>query len=150
MTPPSPISDQQWYELTQRLLPELTLPNFSPQSILFLLCEDLAHAADSAHEPPSNKDFLHRLYGIIRWTIHHTEDSQLQGWIADWFFDNLLDLPHAQKACLDYLNWDDVEIILASYTSEPLFDDEENFEKLCVEWKRRKETGETIPAVTEL
>ena len=142
------MSAQQWYEFTQSLLPELSLPNFSPQSILFLLCEDLAHTADSAHAPPENEDILLRIYANIRWTLHHTEDQQLKGWIADWFFDNLLDLPHSQKGCLDFLNWEDVEIMLASYTSEPLFDDEENFEELCKEWKRRSEAGEKIPKPT--
>lgn len=142
---PAPITAQDWYELVQSNLPELSLPNFSAKSILFCLCEDLAHAADSAHSPPQNEDFLQRLYGTMRWTLHRTEDRQLLGWFADWFFDTLLDLETAKTACIDYLNWADVEVLIAHYTTEPLFDDEENFAQLCEEWKRRNEAHQLLP-----
>ena len=43
----------------------------------------------------------------------------------------------SKKACIDYLDWGDIKMISNYFTTEPTFEDIDNFDRLCSEWKIR-------------
>lgn len=113
------------------------------------VCEDLAWLADRAHEDQNDGDLLPRIYVFIRWSIHNTSDEKLKGWISDCFFDRLLSLPSSKTRCLEYLDWGDVDLLIAGFTVEPGFEDVENFDRLCREWKRRWSRNQKLEPPTK-
>jgi hypothetical protein len=139
------IDSDTWSPLAASLFPELKFESDDSAPDALSVCEDLAYAADAAHQTPVNPEFLARCYEFIRWSIHNTEDQRLKGLIADWFFDRVLSLPFSKSACLDFLDWGDVEVLRGAFTVEPSFDDTSNFEILCVEWRSRWARNQKLP-----
>lgn len=137
--------------MARGMFPELALEEFDWQSGIQVCsaCEDLAWLADRAHESGNDADVLQRIYGFIRWSIHNTDDDRLKGWLADRFFDRILSLPTAKTNCVEHLDWGDVELLCTGFTVEPGFDDIENFQRLCVEWKRRWSRNQKLALPTE-
>ena len=109
------------------------------------VCEDLAYAADMAHQTNQNSEYLTRCYQFIRWSIHNTTDERLKGSIADWFFDRVLSLPFSKFGCIDFLDWGDVGLLCSAFTVEPSFEDTSNFDRLCDEWRKRWARNQKLP-----
>jgi hypothetical protein len=145
------ITAEDWYVMARATFPELALEEFDRQSGIQVLsaCEDLAWLADRAHETRRDDENLQHIYGFIRWSIRNTDDERLKGWISDWFFDRILSLATAKTSCIEYLDWGDVELLCAGFTVEPGFDDIENFDRLCMEWKRRWSRNQKLAPPTE-
>ena len=135
----------RWQELATKCFPELeffALSGVSMQPSDSL--ENLACLAEEAHRA-GDTALLGRLYPFIRWSIRNTGDDRLKGWIADWFFDRILQSKHSKTGCLDYLDWGDVDLLASHFTVEPMFQDKENFERLCIEWKKRWSRNQKLP-----
>jgi hypothetical protein len=96
------VSAEEWYLLACAEFPELELKSFDADVLVWSACEGLAYAVDAAHREPENTAFLTRCYGLIRWSIRHTHDAQLKGWIGDWFFGELLRLPHSKTVLITW------------------------------------------------
>ncbi|MCW1922767.1 hypothetical protein OKA05_09410 [Luteolibacter arcticus] len=134
-----------WQELATKFFPELeplALSTASPAASDSL--ENLAYLAEEAHRT-GDTALLNRIYPFVRWSIRNTADDRLKGWLADWFFDRILQTKHAKTGCLDYLDWGDVDLLCSHFTVEPMFEDTENFERLCKEWKKRWSRNQKLP-----
>ncbi|MES2657816.1 MAG: hypothetical protein V4689_04315 [Verrucomicrobiota bacterium] len=146
-----PIERKEWFRVARAAFPELDLVEYDPDDSTQLLsvCEDLADLANDAHQSREGAELVDRCYRFIRWSIRTTDDERLLGWISDWFFDGVLQLPGSKVGCLEYLDWGDVSILMQNFTAEPSFDDESNFEILCKEWKRRWARNQKLPEPTD-
>ena len=147
--PKSFVSAEEWYRLACAEFPELEFESFDDDVLVWSACEGLAYAADAAHQDPENTAFLTRCYGFIRWSIRHTHDAQLKGWIGDWFFGELLCLPHSKTGCIDYLDWGDVRMLAAALSVDPPLGDEANFANLCHVWQKRWVRNQKLHAPAE-
>ena len=134
-----------WQELAIKTIPELerfAWPSSPPDPADSLW--DLADLANEAHRI-GDTALLNRIYPFIRWSIRNTTDDRLKGWIADRFFDRILQSKHSKTGCLDYLDWGDVDLLCSHFTVEPLFEDTGNFERLRDEWKKRWSRNQKLP-----
>jgi hypothetical protein len=130
------MNTDSWTDLLKLQLPELNTDDPDPLG-------SLAKLTDSAHRT-RNTDFLNRSYTFIRWAVR-IDDDGLKRQIA-WFFDLILQFEHSKTGCLDYLDWGDVKSLTDTFTVEPSFTDEEKFERLCREWKKRWSRNRKLPA----
>lgn len=146
-----PIERKEWFRVARAAFPELDLAKYNPDDSTQLLsvCEGLADLANGTHQSREEAELVERCYLFVRWSIRKVADEQLLGWIADWFFDVVLQLPNSKAGCLEYLDWGDVSILVRNFTTEPGFDDEANFEILCNEWKRRWARNQKLPEPIE-
>lgn len=140
---PSPIDARTWFSLAKECFPEIALDEFNDRARIIMICDDLAYSVNDAHMAPADTAFLDRCYGFIRWSVRNTDDEQLKGWIADWFFSRILTLEHSKTGCLEYFDWGDVEAI-GVHAVEPIVEDVENFARLSAEWKKRWARGEKL------
>ena len=147
----SAISPAQWFELVMQTFPELEGTEYDPSNPtqILTICEDLAYEVDEAQRQGTPNEFVARCYEFFRWSIHRADESDLKGWIADWFFDRIFDLPTSKEMCLEFLDWGDVRTITAAFTTEPSFRDASNFKRLSAEWKRRWSRNQKLPRPTE-
>ncbi len=141
------IRRDEWFRMAMAFFPELDQASHdsSDSTQLLSICEDLAYLVDEAHRLPGGEDVLVRCYSFVRWSIRRVDDEQLLGWIADWFFDRILQLPGSKFGCLEYLDWGDASFLIQNFTVEPFFDDVENFDNPCTEWKRRWARNRKLP-----
>jgi hypothetical protein len=131
-----------WVRLFVAAFPELIDADDSPDrddAISYL-----AFAIVEAHRAGDSR-FLRRGYHFVRWTLHHSQDSELLGDLFHSFFDHLLYSKFSKSACVDYLDWGDVQILLNHCRLEPSFTDEENFAKICHEWQKRWSQNRKLP-----
>jgi len=131
-----------WVRLFVAAFPELIEEGATPDrdEVIF----SLAYATVEAHRTNDTR-FLQRSYHFVRWTLHHSQDSDLLGDLFHTFFDRLLSSKFSKKACVDFLDWGDVKILLDNIRLEPLFTDEENFAKICHEWQKRWSQNRKLP-----
>lgn len=123
-------------KLLRLLFPELDAVEPDPLGSLAML-------TDQAHQT-GNGDFLNRSYTFIRWAVRNIGDEPSEMQIA-WFFDLILQFEHSKAGCLEFLDWEDVELLTGTFTVEPSFSDTDNFEQLCREWKKRRERNQKLP-----
>ena len=133
------IERDEWFRVAMDFFPEHEQASYDSSNSIQLLsvCEDLAYLVDEAHRSPGSEEIVSRCYQFIRWSMRRVGDEQLLGWIADGFFNRILQLPSSKAGCLEYLDWGDASRLMQSFTTEPSFEDVENFDRLCVEWQQR-------------
>ena len=139
------MNEEHYLKLLDHHFPELEIAISSSESPTCpMSLESLAFLTDNAHRA-GDTAFLNRSYPFIRWSIRNVESEQLKGWIADWFFDFILLLEHSKTRCLGYLDWGDVDLLTSNFTDDPMFEDSDNFERLCKEWRKRWSRNQKLP-----
>lgn len=108
-------------------------------------CTEMAWAINAAHDCSGEEVFLDRCYQFIRWSIRQPVEEEIKAAIAHCFLEGILDGRNSKVACVDYLDWGDVRLTSDGYRTEPDFLDDENFERLCDEWRKRWSRNQKLP-----
>lgn len=141
------MTSEEWISLASKKFPEIDLlEDCDDTSVQVLdICWELAFLADKKHSQDQDVELLRQIYDFVRWTIHRVDNTPVKEALADHFFDNVLVGSISKRACIDFLDWGDVDVFFESFTTEPDFEDVENFEQLCTEWKRRWSRNQKLP-----
>ena len=132
------INSGDWIALSKSQFSNLDIDADQDEDFLiYRICDDLSYLVDSLHRDPASQSGLDLAYNFVRWSIRNTESTRIRECMADYFFSGVLVHSSSKKKCIDYLDWGDVKILCENFTTEPSFEDVDNFDILCEEWKKR-------------